>query len=129
MAVTFSWKISSFEILKKHELFEDLILKVHWRYEARDDVDDLFTDIFGVDSLEEPQQDSFTPFSEVGKEEVVSWLEQKMSLLEEEPAPESVLPQEEKESKTRLERMQEILLRQLEEKRSPKIVKKIPSWE
>jgi len=119
MAVNFSWKISALDLSKTHEQFEDLILNVHWRLEATDDVDDLTVDVFGADSLEEPEAGVFTPFSEVTKEMVVGWLEAKFSI-----------PSSEEESgKTRLQRLHELLNKQLEEKRQPKIITSSPPWE
>lgn len=117
MAVTFNWKISALDLSKTHSQFEDLILNVHWRLEATDDVDDLTVDGFGADSLEEPEAGTFTPFSSVTKEMVVDWLEAKFSL------------QETEEGKTRLQLIQEQLTEQLEEKRQPKVVTSQPPWE
>lgn len=118
MAVNFSWKISALDLSKTNEQFEDLILNVHWRLEATDDVDDLTVDVFGADSLGEPEVGAFTPFSEVTKEMVVTWLEAKFSL-----------PPEEEGEKTRLENLHELLTKQLEEKRQPKVVTSSPPWE
>ncbi len=117
MAVSFNWKISALDLSKTHSQFEDLILTVHWRLEATDDVDDLTVDVFGADSLEEPASGTFTPFSSVTKEMVVGWLEAKFSA------------QELEEGQTRLQSMQEQLTTQLEEKRQPKVVTSQPPWE
>lgn len=118
MAVSFNWKVSALDLSKTHSQFEDLILTVHWRLEATDDVDGLTVDAFGADSLEEPEDGSFTPFSSVTKEMVVSWLEAKFSTQE-----------LEEEGKTRLQLLQEQLVAQLEDKRQPKVVTSQPPWE
>lgn len=118
MTVAFNWKISALDLSKTHQQFEDLILTVHWRLEATDDVDNLTVDVFGADSLEEPEEGVFTPFQSVTKEMVVTWLEAKFSSQE-----------LEEEGKTRLQLMQEQLAAQLEEKKQPKVVTSKPPWQ
>lgn len=57
---------------------KDSIQNVHWVYEATDGTNT--TSSIGVETLEAPSADGFTPFDELSESDVVAWLEAKMDL-------------------------------------------------
>jgi len=57
---------------------KDSIQNVHWVYEATDGTNT--TSRIGVESLDAPSEEGFTPFDELSEDDVVAWLEAKMDL-------------------------------------------------
>ena len=57
---------------------KDCIHNVHWSYEATDGTNNATS--IGVESLEAPSEEVFTPFDELSEDDVVAWLEDKMDL-------------------------------------------------
>jgi len=57
---------------------KDSIQNVHWVYEATDGTNT--TSSIGVETLEAPSEEEFTPFDELSEDDVVAWLEAKMDL-------------------------------------------------
>ena len=57
---------------------KDCIHNVHWSYEATDGTNNVNS--IGVESLDVPSEEGFTPFDELSEDDVVVWLEAKMDL-------------------------------------------------
>jgi hypothetical protein len=117
MTVSFGWEISALDLSKEMESYPDLVITVHWRLRATDDVDELTAEVYGADSLQPPAEGAqFIPFSELTQELVVSWLEQKME-------------QEEMDEMSRLDHLKSILVTKIEQDRQPKVVTSKPPWQ
>jgi hypothetical protein len=69
----FDWIISAMECKVKEDNLSDVVILVHWRYNAASD--EYFADTYGATSVPLPTGEDFTPYAELTKEQVVSWLE------------------------------------------------------
>lgn len=67
-----SWTIKSLECLPSIDGKEKVVSKVHYALEG--ELDGVYEEVLGFVELPEPT-DSFTEFSKLTKEEVVSWVE------------------------------------------------------
>jgi len=73
----FDWIISAMECKVKEDNLSDVVILVHWRYNAASVVEEkeYFADTYGATSVPMPTGEDFTPYAELTKELVVSWLE------------------------------------------------------
>ena len=69
----FEWIISAMECKVKEDDLSDVVILVHWRYNAVSE--EYFTDTYGATAVPMPSGDDFTPYEDLTKEQVVSWLE------------------------------------------------------
>jgi hypothetical protein len=74
---TFNWIISAMECKVKEDTLSDVVILVHWRYNANSIVKEkeYFAETYGATSVGMPSGDSFTPYADLTKEQVVGWLE------------------------------------------------------
>lgn len=71
-------KIVAMDCYVDYDGLKDSIQNVHWVYEATDGTNT--TSSIGVETLETPSAEGFTPFDELSEADVVAWLEAKMDL-------------------------------------------------
>lgn len=73
---TFEWIISAMECRIKEEDLNDVVVIVHWRYNATAEIEgkSYFADTFSSTALPTPSE-GFTPYADLTKEQVVGWLE------------------------------------------------------
>jgi hypothetical protein len=69
----FKWVISAMECVKKDGDLQDVVITIHWRYQA--EKDGFNTDMYGATSMPLPTGEDFTPFNELTKYQVCGWLE------------------------------------------------------
>jgi hypothetical protein len=69
----FKWVISAMECIKKQDNLNDVVITIHWRYQA--EKDGVSTDMYGATSMPLPTGEDFTPFDELTKDQVCGWLE------------------------------------------------------
>jgi hypothetical protein len=69
----FKWIISAMECVKKDGDLQDVVITIHWRYQA--EKDGISTDMYGATSMPYPTGEDFTPFNELTKDQVCGWLE------------------------------------------------------
>lgn len=116
MTISLNWVVSALDIDKTRTDFPDLVITVHWRLQATDSETGTSEEIYGADSLEEPQDASnFLNFESLTEQQVCSWLEQK-------------LQSEMIEDKNRLDLIKETLVSKLEQKLQPKVISSQPPW-
>lgn len=74
--MTFNWVISQLDSIPSLDGMEKVISTIHWRAQKLHEGEViLFTaDTYGALSVEAPHEASFTPYDEVTKEMVESWL-------------------------------------------------------
>lgn len=74
---TFNWTISAMECKVKEDSLSDVVIVVHWRYNAISAIEDkeYFADTYGATGLPTPSGDNFTSYKDLTKEQIVSWLE------------------------------------------------------
>lgn len=116
MTTSFKWIVSALDLDKTKPDFPDLVITVHWRLVVTDSDTDTSEEVYGADSLAEPQElSAFIDFSALTEQQVVSWLEQK-------------LQGEMIDDKNRLDLIKETVLSRLEQKLQPKVVSSQPPW-
>jgi len=73
----FNWVISSMDCKIKEGQMSDVVQTVHWRYNATNVVENktYFAEMYGALAVGEPTTENFTSYSDLTKEQVVSWLE------------------------------------------------------
>ena len=71
-------RIVAMDCYVDYDGLKDSIQNVHWVYEATDGTNT--TSSIGVETLDAPSAEGFTPFDELSESDVVAWLEAKMDL-------------------------------------------------
>ncbi len=71
-------RIVAMDCYVDYDGLKDSIQNVHWVYEATDGTNT--TSSIGVETLDVPSAEGFTPFDELSESDVVAWLETKMDL-------------------------------------------------
>jgi hypothetical protein len=69
----FDWIISAMECKVKEDNLSDVVILVHWRYNAASE--EYFADTYGATSMPLPTGEDFTPYAELTKDQVTGWLE------------------------------------------------------
>ena len=69
----FEWIISAMECKVKEDNLSDVVILVHWRYNATSE--EYFADTYGATSVPMPTGEDFTPYAELTKDQVTGWLE------------------------------------------------------
>lgn len=79
----FNWVISAMDCKIQEGEMTDVVQTVHWRYNATEIVDgkSYFADIYGATNVGEPTPENFTSYSDLTKEQVVSWLEAELDVV------------------------------------------------
>ena len=77
MSNTYSWIISQLECYPEQDGKTDVVFAVHWRRQASDG-DGHVGDVYGSQSVTLDPEAPFTPFANLTKAQVESWLETAM---------------------------------------------------
>lgn len=77
-----NWVISAMECKVHEEDMTDVVILIHWRYQAREinAEKEYFAETYGATSVGMPDPESFTPFDELTEEQVVNWLEAELDV-------------------------------------------------
>jgi hypothetical protein len=75
--IDFEWIISAMECKVKEGNLSDVVVLVHWRYNATSITEkkEYFANAYGVTSVPLPSGENFIPYEDLTKERVVGWLE------------------------------------------------------
>ena len=76
----FDWIISAMECKVKEDNLSDVVILVHWRYNATSG--EYFADTYGATSMPLPSGENYTPYAELTKEQVTGWLENTLDIKE-----------------------------------------------
>ena len=76
----FDWIISAMECKVKEDNLLDVVILVHWRYNATSE--EYFADTYGATSMPLPSGGNYTPYAELTKEQVTGWLENILDIKE-----------------------------------------------
>jgi len=68
----YNWTISAMECLKKDNDLNDVVITIHWRYNA--EKEGFNAETYGATSMPLPTGEEFTPYEELTKDQVVGWL-------------------------------------------------------
>jgi hypothetical protein len=76
------WVISAMECRVHEENMDDVVIIVHWRYQARELHEEIeyFAETYGATSVGMPDPETFTPYDQLTKEQVVGWLEAELDV-------------------------------------------------
>jgi hypothetical protein len=73
MSISCFWRISQLECRPEYEGNKDVVSTIHWRRQAVEG--DYEADVYGAQTIAFDQSTSFTPYAELTREQVESWLE------------------------------------------------------
>lgn len=75
-----SWKILKLECIPNKNGLENVVFHVHYEYIGEKTIDGISysASSYGVIAVEDPDENNFTPVNELTKEQVVSWIENKI---------------------------------------------------
>lgn len=80
METIFNWTISAMDCQKQEGELTKIVVTVHWRLSG--ERDGFTTEIYGATTLNTPTNtENFTAYKDLTKEQVVSWLENTMSVI------------------------------------------------
>ena len=71
--ITYKWNFPAFDCKVGGEL-EKVVTTVHWRYSGTDE-DGVSFEVYGAQSVGEPNPDAFTPYPNLSEEQVIGWME------------------------------------------------------
>ena len=77
--MNYFFELFGLEKLQSENGLEDVLISVHWAYYLRTETP-VIRIVRGITYLDAPEQGSFVPFSELTKEQVISWLESKLDI-------------------------------------------------
>jgi len=80
--MTTNWVISAMECRVHEENMDDVVIIVHWRYQARElhEEKEYFAETYGAASVGMPDPENFTPYDQLTEEQVVGWLEAELDV-------------------------------------------------
>lgn len=81
METNYDWIISAMDCRIHEETLENIVNNVHWRLQATND--GYFAETYAATSMPEPNPEDFTPYEDLTKEQVVSWLVAILSVVPE----------------------------------------------
>lgn len=78
-----SWKILKLECISNQNGLENVIFHVYFEYIGEQTINNILysASLFEVIAIEEPDVNNFTPLDEVTKEQVISWIENKIDIF------------------------------------------------
>lgn len=79
MATTFDWTITHVDLLDSHGGNDDVVFRVNWMCTATSDSGKTASQI-GVVELDVDNITDFTPASQVTKEQIISWVKDKVAV-------------------------------------------------
>ena len=71
---TYQWTISALDCAVSKDGLTNVIETIHWRYRGTNE-NDVTAEMYGAQSVGDPNPEDFTPFEEMKKEKIVEWLE------------------------------------------------------
>ena len=81
MANTYTWDIPAVDCRPTEGDLSTVVYNVHWRYNGADSSENTCT-VIGTQTVGAPDPDDFTPFADLTKDIVVSWIEPEMNIVE-----------------------------------------------
>jgi len=73
----FNWIISAMECKKHEQELNNVIILIHWRYNATREIEgkSYFAETYEATILPTPSSENFIPYEQLTKQQVISWLE------------------------------------------------------
>lgn len=129
MAISYKWKIEYLDVRLQKESMQNVVSVVHWRLEATDDTDGIKSETYSISELPSPLPDGFIEFEAITEEQIIQWLESTFISTIEIPNLEDPDQQPTIRTIDGLEDLKESLEKEILEKRTPKMVTRIPPWQ
>jgi len=75
--IQFNWIILAMKCKVEVEGLSDVVITIHWEYNATKDIDEktYFAESYGVTPVPMPSRDNFIPYKELTKGQVTGWIE------------------------------------------------------
>jgi hypothetical protein len=78
---TFTWTISALDCAVSKDGLTNVVETIHWRYRGTNE-NDTTSEIYGAQSVGDPNPEEFTPYEDLTVEVVSQWLESIMDMEE-----------------------------------------------
>ncbi len=78
---TFTWTIAALDCAVSKDGLSNVVQTIHWRYRGTNENDNT-SEVYGSQSVGDPNPDEFTPFDDLTLETVSQWLESIMDMEE-----------------------------------------------
>lgn len=79
--ITYQWTIPALDCAVSKDGLTNVIETIHWRYRGTNKKG-VTAEMYGAQSVGDPNPEDFTPFEEIKKEKIVEWLESIMDMKE-----------------------------------------------
>lgn len=76
--ITYEWGIAQLEVAPSEDGLTDVVKTAHWTLTATDG--EYTASSYGSVGMGEPDPETFTPYAELSKAHVISWLEAKLDV-------------------------------------------------
>jgi hypothetical protein len=76
---TYNWIINALDCKVDENNLQDVVYMVHWTYDATNE-NGITASMYGAQNVSSPNPEDFTPYSQITKSQVVSWLEASMDV-------------------------------------------------
>jgi len=77
--IDYIWKFPSFDCIINKDGLQTIITTVYWILTGTDE-DNISATIYGSQPVGQPNPETFTPFPEISKEQVIGWMESSMNV-------------------------------------------------
>jgi hypothetical protein len=78
---TFTWTISALDCAVSKDGLTNVVETIHWRYRGTNE-NDTTSEVYGAQSVGDPNPEEFTPYEDLTVEVVSQWLESVMDMEE-----------------------------------------------
>lgn len=107
MALTYTWQFPTLDVVFDEVGMQNVVNVVHWVLVAQDE--QYTQSAYGTVKVGAPDPQSFTPYEQLTKAEIESWVEQTMGQQE-------------------LDKIKVALAQKIEDKKNPKVGPLLPPW-
>jgi hypothetical protein len=77
--INYKWIFSAFDCKINENGMQDVVTNVHWRYIGTNE-NGVTAEMYGTQSVGEPNPDAFVPYLEISEEQVIGWMESAMDV-------------------------------------------------
>ena len=77
--INYTWTFPAFDCIIDEDGLEKVVTTVHWRYKGTNQ-DGIEAEIYGAQTVGQPNPDAFTPYPQISKEQVIGWMEETMDV-------------------------------------------------
>jgi len=78
MSITYTWNVNTMDTAPSQDGLSNVVKVIHWRLNANDGTH--YVDSYSTVSLDTPDSENFTDFSDLTEEQVIGWVESKVDV-------------------------------------------------